>query len=450
MTDSPGQRPGEDYQKAVAYLESIPPFVPRELGPGEEPFSLDPIRKLLKRLGDPQEKLHFVHVTGTNGKGSTCVYLTQILTCAGYRTGLYTSPAVIKINERIRIGEQEISDPEFARIVDSVRLAAEKMREDGAGFPSEFEQTTAAAFLYFYENACDPVVLEVGMGGRLDATNVIPAPLLAVFTPISKDHTESLGGTLAAIAGEKAGIIKEGSAVLTGPQKEEAEAVLRERAEEKNVPFYRAEMPAEGSSCVEGQTFRLGDLAFSTSLLGKWQLQNAALAVSAARLLREAGYVIPDEALLRGVASARWPGRFEILRKNPYLIADGSHNPAGVRLLIKSLRELFPDRKFYLVSGVLADKAYEEIMSEAVPHARFVWTVTPPSVRALKAEELAAVVTRLGGEAEACGSVKEALQKALHAASGEDVVCAFGTFSFIKEIRECSESSFADGSAPHG
>ena len=430
------------YEEAVRWLKELPPFVPRTLAPGEDPFSLEAIRELLKRLGDPQERLHFIHVTGTNGKGSTCAYLAQILTNAGFRTGLYTSPAIERINERIRIGAEQIPDEAFARVVEKVRGVCLNMQADGAPFPSEFEQVTAAAFLYFLENACDPVILEVGLGGRVDATNVIPAPLLAVFTPIGMDHTESLGNTLEKIAREKSGIIKHGSVVLTCPQEKEVLQVLRERAKEEGAAYYEAFMPEVSRFSLDGQTFYMncegsGELSFFTSMCGAYQVKNAALAVQAAVLLRKYGYEISDTVLRSGIAQTVWPGRFEILEKRPYLIADGSHNPHGVRSLAESLERLFPDRKILFITGVMADKSYEEMMRQIVPLAGHVYTVTPPSVRGLPAEELAVCIRRLGAEAEPCRDVPDALLKAKSGAEEEDVICAFGSLSFIGEVRSC-------------
>lgn len=430
------------YEEAVRWLKELPPFVPRKLEPGEDPFSLDALRELLKRLGDPQERLHFIHVTGTNGKGSTCAYLTQILTNAGFRTGFYTSPAIERINERIRIGAEQIPDEAFARIVERVRDVCLDMRAEGAPFPSEFEQVTAASFLYFLENACDPVVLEVGLGGRVDATNVIPAPLLAVFTPIGMDHMESLGDTPGKIAREKSGIIKHGSAVLTCPQEEEVRKVLKGKAKEEGAAYFEAYMPEVSRFSVDGQTFYMSlengePLPFFTSMCGACQVRNAALAVQAAVLLRKDGYEISDTALRRGIAQTVWPGRFEILERRPYLIADGSHNPHGVRALTESLERLFPGRRITFVTGVMADKSYEEMMRQIVPLAGRIYTVTPPSVRALPAEDLAACLRRLGAVAEACPDVSEALCRAKAKAKADDVICAFGSLSFIGEVRSC-------------
>ena len=426
------------YEEAAAYFAGIPPFVPRKVKPGEELFNLDLIRVLLMRLGNPEKQIATVHITGTNGKGSTSAFLTQMLTEGGYKTGLYTSPAMTRITERIRIGLTEIPEAAFAAYAERVRAEAEKMAAAGEGSPSEFEQVTALAFLYFAEEACDIAVIEAGLGGRLDATNVIPAPLLAIFTPVSFDHMEVLGDTLALIAAEKAGIIKPGTgAVLSAPQEEEVLQVLKGRAAEMGVPFYAAALPdsAPGDASLHETILpdsTLRDVLFA----GSYQRGNASLAAAAVRLLADR-FPVSAAAVRRGAETMRWPGRYELLQTDPCVIADGAHNAAGVRTLMESLSGQYPGKRFIFITGVLADKQVDEMLDAAAPYAKMFFTVTPDSVRALPAEALCERLRERGLKAEVCESAAAAVRRALDAADVSDVICAFGSFYFIGKVRSC-------------
>ena len=426
------------YEEAAAYFAGIPPFVPRKVKPGEELFNLDLIRVLLMRLGNPEKKIAAVHITGTNGKGSTSAFLTQMLTEGGYKTGLYTSPAMTRITERIRIGLTEIPEAAFAAYAERVRAEAEKMAAAGEGSPSEFEQVTALAFLYFAEEACDIAVIEAGLGGRLDATNVIPAPLLAIFTPVSFDHMEVLGDTLALIAAEKAGIIKPGTgAVLSAPQEEEVLQVLKGRAAEMGVPFYAAALPdsAPGDASLHETVLPDGTLR-DVSFAGSYQRGNASLAAAAVRLLADR-FPVSEAAVRRGAETMRWPGRYELLQTDPCVIADGAHNAAGVRTLMESLSGQYPGKRFIFITGVLADKQVDEMLDAAAPYAKMFFTVTPDSVRALPAEALCERLRERGLKAEVCESAAAAVRRALDAADVSDVICAFGSFYFIGKVRSC-------------
>lgn len=438
------------YEEAAAYFAGIPPFVPRKVKPGEELFNLDLIRVLLMRLGNPEKKIAAVHITGTNGKGSTSAFLTQMLTEGGYKTGLYTSPAMTRITERIRIGLSEIPEAAFAACAERVRAEAEKMAAAGEGSPSEFEQVTALAFLYFAEEACDIAVIEAGLGGRLDATNVIPAPLLAIFTPVSFDHMEVLGDTLALIAAEKAGIIKPGTgAVLSAPQEEEVLQVLKGRAAEMGVPFYAAGVPdKDASSSAEPLPDNApGDVSLHETVLpdstlrdvsfaGSYQRGNASLAAAAVRLLADR-FPVSEAAVRRGAETMRWPGRYELMQTDPCVIADGAHNAAGVRTLMESLSGQYPGKRFIFITGVLADKQVDEMLDAAAPYAKMFFTVTPDSVRALPAEALCERLRERGLKAEVCESAAAAVRRALDAADVSDVICAFGSFYFIGKVRSC-------------
>lgn len=425
------------YREALEFIASQPRFAPRKLAPGEEPFNLDAIRALLARLGDPQKELRFVHVAGTNGKGSTTAFLGAILREAGLRAGLYTSPYLERFTERIRIGEEEITEADLARHAGTVRDTVEEMKRDGLDLPSEFELVCAMAFLWFREQAPDLVVLEVGMGGRLDATNVIDCPDLAVITSIGLDHTETLGDTLTKIAWEKAGIIKPGGPVLAAPQDPGVDAVFQTVCLERKAILHTAALPVRTARPdLNGQTFALpGYPDLHISLLGTYQAENAALAAQAAFLLRDLGWPITEAAVRAGLEKARWPGRFELLGRDPAVLIDGAHNPAGAGALRSSLESCFPGKRIAFIAGVLADKAYEEMLSAVLPLADRFYTIAPPSPRALSAQALAEVLTDLGGSAFPCGSVEEAVRRAMDHAGRDGVVCAFGSLYYIGQVR---------------
>ncbi len=416
--------------EAMEYIEGIARF-------GSH-LGLDNIRTLMHYLGNPQKNLRFVHVAGTNGKGSTVSFLSHILTEAGYRTGVYTSPFIERFTERIRIGEDEISGEDLARLTEKVKNAVETMQKDGHGMPTEFEVVCAIAFLYFEEKKCDPCVLEVGLGGRLDATNVIDRPLLSVITTISYDHMEYLGSTLTEIAGEKAGIIKEGGEVLLYPQCEESEKVFEEVCREKNASLHHVRMPDRTLKAdLDGVSFRIGERTYRIRLLGSYQTGNAATAVSAAEILNRKGIRIPEEAVVKGLEKTTWPGRFEVIRREPTVILDGSHNVEGMQKLAESLRLYFGDKKkIILIIGILKDKEYGKMLDMILPFAKEIYAVTPPTVRALSAGELAdEILRRSGKNAEAAADPVVAYRKALNKAEKKDVIAVCGSLYYIGQIR---------------
>ena len=438
-----------NYCEAAAFLGSLPPFVPMRTAPGEDLFNLDKIRILLGMLGNPETKTRFVHVAGSNGKGSVSAFLQNILTEAGYRTGLYTSPSLVRLTERIRIGREEISGEDFARLTERIREESVKMDAAGQGFPSEFEILTAAAFLFFSEEHCDIAVLETGLGGRLDATNVIPAPLLSVITPISLEHTQVLGDTLAEIAREKAGIIKSGpeTEVLLAPQPEEARDVILRVCEARGVPSRDALLPLSGPGPSESRDLRTREFSvliggvrktFRIGMVAPYQTGNACTALTAALILREKGFRIPDEALSRGLAGTRWPGRFEIFNGNPVMIVDGSHNPAGAETLGAALAAHFPGREVTFVAGILADKSWTGMIDRMLPLGRHFYAITPDSPRALPAAVLAEYVRGKGGIAEVCPDALSAVRAAVRTAGDGGVVCAFGSLYSVGALREAA------------
>ena len=398
-------------------------------------------RRLLGALGDPQKSLKFVHVAGTNGKGSTCAMIASILRESGFCVGLYTSPYITVFNERMQVVGQNITDDELIHIVETIRPAAHAMTDDP---PTEFEVITAAAMLYFLEKKCDLVVLEVGMGGTLDSTNVIEAPECAcsVICAIGLDHTAYLGDTVEKIAAVKAGILKENVPVVMYPEKESVEKVIRSAAKEKHCP-----LTAPDFSLLSVQNYSLDGIDFSYGalsglhlpLIGTYQPCNAAVAIETARVLRMRGYSISDEDIRRGLSEVVWKGRFEVLRKEPVFLLDGSHNPHGMRATVDAIRQYFGEQKLHFVLGAMADKDVSTMLSLLLPEAERFYTVTAPNPRAMKGEELAQRIRSLGGKAEAFGSIETAVNAAAQNAEKDGVCAALGTLYFSQEVRSAVE-----------
>lgn len=421
-------------------------------------LGLDRIRELLERLGRPQDRLKFVHVAGTNGKGSICAYLASILNAAGHRTGMFTSPYIERFEERIRVNSAMISPDELRDVTLAVREHAEAMAEETGDHPTEFELMTAVALEHFARFGCDIVVLEVGLGGRLDSTNVIDAPEACVIARIGLDHTALLGNTLAAIAGEKAGIIKEGSAVVSWPQEPEAMAVIGHAAAEHGcelrVPdFAQLEEGAirweDGASPFRSFSYReWTDLR--TGILGSYQPQNATVALEVVSVLRGRGWRIPDEAVRAGVARTRWPGRFEIVEGGSSpdgfaIVVDGGHNPQGARALADSLAEVFPGRKPVFVIGVLEDKDYPRMLEDVLPLGGAFVCVTPDNPRALPAHKLARAIRWTGQDLLGCSACvnpvvardfEDAIRRARELAGPDGLICAFGSLYSVAALKE--------------
>ena len=389
---------------------------------------------LLGRLGNPQDRLKFVHITGTNGKGSTAAMVSSMLTQAGYRTGLYTSPHLWRFHERFQVDGVPISDGLLGELGELVINAGEGMADP----PTEFELMTALGMEFFLRAGCDIVVLEVGLGGRLDSTNVIPAPEAAVITNIGLEHTQELGGTCALIAREKAGILKAGSAAVLYHQSREVEQVVEEACRELAVPLTvtapdTLEVLETGR---DGQTFRYRRKGpFHISLLGHHQLYNATVALDTVWTMAARGWKIDHRAVAEGLRRAAWPARMELARRNPDVLLDGGHNPQCMSALHTALEELYPDRKIIFLTGVLGDKDYQDMVGEMLPLAKCFVTITPDSPRALSAGELADYLKARGGRAIPCETVAQGLERALALAGPEDVVCACGSLYMIGEVR---------------
>jgi dihydrofolate synthase/folylpolyglutamate synthase len=398
-------------------------------------LGLKRVTELLGLMGNPHQKLRYVHAAGTNGKGSTCAMLASVLAAAGYKTGLYTSPFINRFNERMQVNGKPIDDAALIRVTELVRQSAEKMPVH----PTEFELITAIAFQYFLESQCDVVVLEVGLGGRLDATNVIPVPEVAVITPISLDHVEQLGDTAEKIAVEKAGIIKPGGCAVSAPQVSGVAHTLLSACAERNadITFVDARDVTITRDTLYGQLFNYKQYTgLEISLVGAFQPENAGVVITAAECLRAKGWQIRDSDIYKGLKQTRWPARFEIVQENPYVIVDGGHNPQCAECLAENLRRYFPGQGISFIVGVMADKDYEAMFAKILPFAKRIFTVTPDNPRALNARRLAGYFQKQGIRAvTACDSVEQGVRKALAASGKDDVICSLGSFYMAGAIR---------------
>jgi len=422
------------YEETLKYIHSVK-------WQGSKP-GLSRTQHLLAKLGNPEKKLKFVHVAGTNGKGSTAACIASVLQTAGYKTGLYTSPYIIRFNERMQINGEQISDEELEALTDEIRPYADAMTDDP---PTEFELITALGMQYFYKHRCDIVVLEVGMGGELDSTNVIDTPEVAVITAIGMDHVAELGPTIRDIARAKAGIIKEGGDVVVyGANDPEVDQVFEETCRAKNARLFKADF-----SRISNKTFDIDAARFdfapygrvSLPLVGSYQPYNAAVAITALERLREKGYKISDRDILEGLRNVRWPGRFEILRKKPIFILDGSHNTHGMLATAESLKTVFPGRKFIFLMGVMRDKDVDGMIGILEPLAERFITVKPDNPRAMAAEDLRdKLLEETGKPAEACASIPEGVARAVELAGEEGIVCALGSLYFSGDVRAAVSS----------
>ena len=391
-------------------------------------------RELLAKMGNPEKKLRFVHIAGTNGKGSTAAMLAAILRQAGYVTGLYTSPYIIKFHERMQVNGEMISDEELCAITEYIRPLAESMTES----PTEFELVTCIAMEYFVRRGCQIVVMEVGMGGELDSTNVIAAPEASVICNIGLDHTEVLGDTLEKIASAKAGIIKPGCPAVIYRAAPSVEAVFEEKCRAVGAELHKADFDAIRlhTHDLTGQVFDFGRFQdLHLPLLGEHQLKNAAVVLTTADVLKTRGWAITDENIRQGLATVRWPGRFELLRKDPLFIVDGGHNPQCIEALVQNIRQYLAGRPLTVLTGVLADKDYHCMYADVARQfaARFV-TVTPPNPRALDAQALAEYLRQFGKPVTACDSVDAGVREAIRQAGPDGVVLAYGSLYMVGDI----------------
>lgn len=421
-----------NYKEARVYLDEVSKY--------GSVLGLESMRELLRRLGDPQNELKFIHISGTNGKGSVLAYFSTILSGAGYRTGRYISPTLFSYRERIQVDGEYIEKESLACHVTAIAAAAEDMQKAGLPSPTVFEIETALAFLYFKEKRCDIVTLEVGCGGLLDATNVITTTLMEVIASISMDHTDLLGDTLAKIAAQKAGIIKPDTMVVSAQQKSEAAQVIEDTCKEQHCTLQMVDESKISNVHygAEGQTFSYKTWEnVAISLAGSYQIKNAALALEGVEALRKLGYALSDQQVREGLLHTAWRGRFTTLRRDPTVIIDGAHNPAAALELKESLERYFPGKTLYFVMGMFKDKDYAQVIDLTAPLARHIITVeTPGNPRAMPARELAEAVGKVNPSVEWADSVAHGVEKALAMAGKEDAVIVFGSLSFLGEAAD--------------
>ncbi len=411
------------------YTQSVN-YIHERLRFGIKP-GLSRVRKLLSLLGNPHECLPAIHVAGTNGKGSTCVMISRMLRSGGYKTGSYYSPYITNFRDRIQVDGEMIGEEKLAELVTRIKPHVELMEREGEEI-TEFELITALAFAHFKREGCDRVVLETGLGGRLDATNVVERPLVSVLTALSLDHTGILGETLAEISYEKCGIIKEGCPVVCMPgQEPEALAVIERTCTERHSPLI---MPSEArplSASIDGSKFTYQGEAFFTPMPGAFQRRNAAAAIETARLLG-----LSAEVIRIGLRNAVLPARMEVVRKEPFILLDGAHNPAGAAQLRHTLETIFPRKGRVAVMGMLEDKDCKKIVAILAPVFDRVYTCAPDNPRALSAEKLASLLCAAGGRAEACGTPEKALAGALQSLRADEGLVVCGSLYLASGLRE--------------
>ncbi len=420
------------YREALDYIESLAGY---GIVPG-----LDSIARLLEQLGDPQKELKFVHIAGTNGKGSTLAYLSTVLKCAGYRVGRYLSPVIMDYREKIQVNERHITQKALCQGLELIREACERITADGFPHPTAFEVETALAFWYFREQKCDIVVLETGMGGSEDATNIIDTVCVSVITCVSMDHMKFLGKTLGEIAAAKSGIMKAGKPVVTLEQQEEAAEVIRKRAEELGCPLVEAD-PSKATGVrygVERQKFHYGGYQnLEIGLAGVFQIENAVLAIEVLKVLGEQGFAVTEEQLRKGLAGTAWPGRFTVIGKKPLFVVDGAHNEDAAKKLARSIEFYFTNKRIIYIMGVLMDKEYDRIIAHTCRYADQIITVTPPhNPRAMGAYDLALAVSESHPCVTAVDSLEEAVEMSYLLAGKDDVIVAFGSLSYLGQLME--------------
>ncbi|HHX12329.1 MAG TPA: bifunctional folylpolyglutamate synthase/dihydrofolate synthase [Clostridiales bacterium] len=408
---------------------------------------LETMEELLGRLGNPQEKLKMIHVAGSNGKGSTCAFISTILIEAGYKVGRYSSPTVFTYREIIQIGYEGLSEMDYiteegvCEAIDKIMPVCKDMLEDGYSHPTAFEIETAMAFLYLSQENVDFAIIEVGMGGRLDATNVIKQPICTVITSISMDHMQYLGSSLKEIAYQKAGIIKDNVPLVTCKQHSDVEGVLQEISAEKNAKYYVADTHKVRNAIYtpEKTRFTMEDEEYSISLLGEYQIDNGLLAITAARVIDKLGYLISEEAIKRGLDKTRWSGRFEVISRKPYFIIDGAHNEDAAIRLAKSIEQYFTNQRIIYIIGVLSDKDVKSILKITAPLADVIIALTPDNKRALASSDLANMALSYGKKVIDAATVDMAVKRAYQEATEDDVIIAFGSLSYLGELKQTVE-----------
>lgn len=418
------------YKEAREYLNGITKY--------GSVLGLDTIKELLKRLGNPQNDLKFVHIAGTNGKGSTLAFISTILKESGYKTGRYLSPSVFSYREKIQVNEEYITKESLASLTFLIKDVIHSMLEEGLAHPTIFEVETAIAFLFFKQEKCDIVVLETGLGGLLDATNVVENTLVSVLTAISRDHMDYLGNTLSEIALNKAGIIKKSSVVVTTNQDEEVMKVIEGKCQYYKNKLFIADMKNTANCVFENLQikFDYNDLKqIEINLAGNYQIQNAVLAIEVVRAIARLGYTITDETILKGLKDTKWFGRFSKICDKPLIIIDGAHNEAAAVRLKETIECYFKNKKILFVMGVLGDKEYEKIASITATLADKILTVTTPNnPRALNGEDLAKIISRYNSNVEYIQTIEEAATRCIEDGISFDAIIVFGSLSYLGEF----------------
>ncbi len=423
------------YEEAVEYMESLNSY---GIVPG-----LGNISNLCEKLGNPQSRLNFVHIAGTNGKGSVLAYISTILKTAGYKVGRYVSPTIFEYRERIQINNRPITKKDLCALVEQMRMVCEELVAEGKNHPTPFEVETAMAFSYFEKQGCDIVVLETGMGGRQDATNIIENTLVGVLASISMDHMQYLGKDLTTIAREKVGIFKPGCQVVSAPQEAEVLRVVNEQAQALEVPVTIVDesMSRKVRYGLQKQRFDYESRKdLEITLAGKHQISNAILAIEGIKALCNKGFEVSEKALYRGLKETLWPGRFSLIGKKPFFIVDGAHNEDAAKKLAESIEFYFTNKRIIYIMGILRDKEYEKIIGLTHSYADQIITVaTPNSLRTLTSYELASEVAKVHPNVTAVDSLEEAVEIAYLLADSTDVIIAFGSLSFTGKLMNIVE-----------
>lgn len=420
------------YKETLEYIDSL-----KQYG---SVLGLDNMYRLCEKLGHPEERCKFIHVAGTNGKGSVCAYMSHMLMAQGYRVGRYISPTISDYRERFQIGTRMITQKDLCAYMERMKMVCEELVSEGYPHPTPFEVETALGFLYFSEKECDVVVMEVGMGGTLDATNIITKPLACVWASISMDHMGILGNTLEKIASEKAGIAKKGAVLVSCKQQPEAENVLKEKAEQLGQELVIADV-----SQATGVKYGLATQQFSYKtfsklkihLAGVCQIANAVLAVEVMLQLRENGLEISDKAIYKGLEDTTWQARLEVLGKHPMFVIDGAHNEDAAKQLANAIELYFKDKRIIFIMGVLKDKEYEKVLALTAKYAEHILTITPPNnPRALDALELAKAAGVYHNQVTNLSSLEEAVEVSHLLADKDTVILCFGSLSYLGAIKQ--------------
>ena len=435
------------YQEAMDYIESCGKY---GIVPG-----MDNIRELLKRLDNPQKKLKLIHIAGTNGKGSTLAFISTVLTENGYKTGRYVSPTIMEYQERFQIQGKSISKAEVGKLMEKVAVHADAMEKEGFSHPTPFEIETAMAFLLFAEKQCDFVVMETGMGGTLDATNIIEDTLVCVITSISKDHMGFLGDSIEEIAAHKAGIMKKNAVVVSANQKESVKRVLEEKAVKEQVSKLVFVEPAD----ISKEKFELQKTSFNykdvkkleISMLGTYQVKNAALAMEVILNLQEMGYQFKEDKIRKAFGKTVWNGRFQIIDKKPLFLIDGAHNTAAAEELRKSIQFYFTNKRIIYIIGVFRDKEYRKVIEKTCDLAEHIITVAKKgNSRALPSLELAKEVAKVNPVVTAADSVEEAVELSYLLADKDSVIIAFGSLAYLGDCINAVNHRKEMGKDTHG